>query len=109
QSDWYQTAANKGSLLLHELRRRLGPKEFIDLMESFGQQNAGKEVTTAAFREHVERAAGKRPNGFVDYWLAQQGLTRLRPGPVRPLAWRILLHHVLPRRMGESAHRLWHA
>src|SRR5206468_10858021 len=48
----------------------------------FGRQHAGKVVTTAAFREHIERAAGKRLNGFFDYWLEQPGLPALRLGQV---------------------------
>ena len=34
------------------------------MMESFGKENAGKEVTTAQFRAHVEKAAGKKVEHF---------------------------------------------
>jgi hypothetical protein len=67
--EWYRIAAGKGVLLLHELHRTLGTKQFEEMMESFGKQHAGKEVTTAQFREHVEKAASKKVEAFFDGWL----------------------------------------
>jgi hypothetical protein len=82
QSDWYGVAAGKGVLVLQELRRLLGPAAFEKAMDSFGRQNAGKEVTSAQFQAHLEQATGKSLGTFFDYWLQQPGLPQLRLGKV---------------------------
>jgi hypothetical protein len=71
-------AEGKGVLVLHQLRRLLGNDVFVEAMESFGKQNAGKEVSTAEFREHVEKASGKKLVEFFDYWLIEEGLPVLK-------------------------------
>jgi hypothetical protein len=78
QSDWYGVAAGKGVLVLHELRRYLGPAVFEEAMDSFGRQHAGQEVTAAEFQAHLEGATGKRLNAFFDYWLQQPGLPAIQ-------------------------------
>src|SRR5262249_19583602 len=78
RDEWYRVAAGKGFWALHELRRAVGDERFADLMESFGKEWAGKEVTAAAFRAHAEKAAGKKLDGFFDYWLDQTGLPALK-------------------------------
>jgi hypothetical protein len=83
QDEWYRVAAGKGTLVLHELRQLLGDKEFIPLMESFGKENGGKQVTTVQFRAHVEKAAGKKVDGFFDYWLNEPGVPLLRLAQVK--------------------------
>jgi hypothetical protein len=80
QSDWYEIAANKGFLLLHELRSLLGDTTFQEMMDKFGTEHAGHEVATAEFQAHAERAAGKPLNSFFSYWLHGQGLPRLGVG-----------------------------
>src|SRR5262249_38797218 len=60
--DWYDRATGRGVLVLHELRRLLTPNDFDKAMEDFGTASAGKAITTAEFREHLEKAA-KRPLG----------------------------------------------
>jgi hypothetical protein len=82
QNDWYRVAAGKGVLALHELRRLLGDDGFRDLMEAFGKEHAGKEVTVAEFQAHAARAAGKPLDSFFAYWTKQPGLPSLRLGPV---------------------------
>src|SRR5262249_50213342 len=72
--EWYRMASGKGVLLLHALREKIGEKDFDELMETFGKRNAGKEVTTAQFRAHVEQAGGKKLDGFFDTWLNETGL-----------------------------------
>src|SRR5262249_38959223 len=74
QNDWYRVAEGKGVWVLHELRRLLGEKKFPEVMDSFGRDHAGKEVTSAEFQAHVERAAGHRLHGFFDFWLREPGL-----------------------------------
>jgi hypothetical protein len=49
-------------------------------MASFGKENAGKEVSTAQFREHVEKASGKELVAFLNFWVKQDGLPVLQIG-----------------------------
>jgi hypothetical protein len=77
RDDWYRIASGKGVLVLHELRRVVGAKEFQEIMDGFGRKNAGKQVTTAEFTAHVEKAAGAKVKGFFAYWLTQTGLPTL--------------------------------
>ncbi|HLN29865.1 MAG TPA: C45 family autoproteolytic acyltransferase/hydrolase [Gemmataceae bacterium] len=77
RSEWYRVASGKGLLLLHELRHQLGNAAFDKMMDSFGREHAGQQVSTAEFQAHVERAAGKPMQGFFDTWLQQPGLARL--------------------------------
>jgi hypothetical protein len=72
--DWYRVASGKGVLVLHELRRLLGNKEFAEMMDSFGRAHAGKEITAAEFQAHVEKAGGEKVAGFFDYWVKESGL-----------------------------------
>ncbi len=74
RDEWYRVAAGKGVLVLHELRRLLGDKDFFAVMDAFGREHAGKEVTAAEFQAHVEKAAGKKVAGFFDYWQKETGL-----------------------------------
>jgi hypothetical protein len=67
-------------LVLHQLRRLLGNEVFLEAMASFGKENAGKEVSTAQFREHVEKASGKELVAFLNFWVKQDGLPVLQIG-----------------------------
>jgi hypothetical protein len=78
RDDWYRVASGKGVWLLHELRRQMGDAPFEEMMESFGKEHAGKEVTTAEFQAHAEKAAGKPLGAFFDQWLKQPGLPTFR-------------------------------
>jgi hypothetical protein len=73
-NDWYQAAEGKGVLLLHELRRRLGKGAFVELMEAFGRENAGKPTSTGKFRAAAEKAGSGKLAGFFDEWLERTGL-----------------------------------
>ena len=61
-------------LLLDALRAKVGAKAFAEMMDSFGRANAGKEVTTAMFRSHAEKATGHKLGDFFDGWLNKVGL-----------------------------------
>ncbi len=76
--DWYRVAAGKGALVLHELRRLLGDEHFKEMMDKFGREHAGKEVSSADFIAAASKAAGKPLDAFFDYWLHQPGLPTLR-------------------------------
>ena len=84
RDEWYRIASGKGVLLLHELRQKVGHETFDDAMDRFGKDNAGKPVTTAAFRAIIEKASGKELSEFFESWLEQTGLpsdVRNRSGP----------------------------
>jgi hypothetical protein len=80
RDEWYRMAGGKGVLLLHQLRKLLGNDTFVKAMDSFGRDNAGKEVTTAQFQAHVEKASGKQLQSFFDHWLNQPGLPVVQIG-----------------------------
>src|SRR5262249_40351998 len=82
QRHWFDVAEGKGALVLQELRQLLGDASFEQMMDSFGRDHAGKEVTSAEFQMHAERQAGKPLREFFDYWLQQPGLPTLGLGPV---------------------------
>jgi hypothetical protein len=70
--------------MLNSLRQHLGADNFDAMMERFGKANAGKPVTTAAFRKAAEDADhGEKPFPF-DFWLEYPGLpeyVRNQSGP----------------------------
>jgi hypothetical protein len=76
QSDWYRVAAGRGVWLLHSLRRQMEAKTFDDMMDAFGREHAGKPVSAAQFRAHVEKWVGNSRADFFDAWLKQTGLPR---------------------------------
>jgi hypothetical protein len=81
-SAWYDAATGKGVLVLHELRRWLGDEVFLKMMEAFGQEHAGREVTVADFQKHIAKSSGKTVDHFFAYWTTQLGLPSLRLGGV---------------------------
>jgi hypothetical protein len=80
RDEWYRMAEGKGVLLLHQLCKLVGHDAFVKAMESFGRQNAGKDVTAAHFQAHVEKSSGKKLSDFFDYWLNQPGLPGVQIG-----------------------------
>ncbi len=72
--NWYRIAAGKGFLVLHELRAQLGDKVFAEIMDSFGTQYAGKEVSSGDFVAHVIKESKKDLKPFFEYWLTKPGL-----------------------------------
>jgi hypothetical protein len=77
QDDWYRVAAGKGLLVLHELHRTLGDEHFRQMMEEFGRQHDGKQVTSAEFVAAASKSAGKPLEQFFDYWLNKSSLPTL--------------------------------
>jgi Phospholipase B len=71
--DWCDLATGKGILLLTALRTQMGDDKFVEMMDAFGQANAGKEVTTAQFREHAEKAYGKPLASLFDPFVIGKG------------------------------------
>jgi hypothetical protein len=74
RDEWARIASGKGVLFLHALRQAMGDSLFEKTMDAFGRANAGKQVTTAMFRECVEKATGKPMSYLFDNWLNQTGL-----------------------------------
>jgi hypothetical protein len=84
RDEWFRIASGKGVLLLHALRQKLGAPSFDEMMTRFGKENAGKPVTSAAFRTCVENALEKPLDDLFDAWLDRPGLPatmRDRSGP----------------------------
>src|SRR5262249_4092857 len=71
---WYRIASGKGVLALHALRNLLGEDNFVKGMQTFGEENAGKKVTTTAFLKHMSKASGKKLDEFSEFWLQETGL-----------------------------------
>jgi hypothetical protein len=81
RDEWYQIASGKGTLFLAALRDLVGHESFAALMDEFGRAHAGKPVSTAQFREHVEKTAkGKPVAALFDTWLQGKGLPTSFPG-----------------------------
>ncbi len=70
---WHGVAQGKGVLMLLALRDKVGAEAFDRAMDEFGTANAGKEVTTAQFREHLART-DKSLDPLFATWLDGTGL-----------------------------------
>jgi len=79
---WNQISLGKGVMLLHSLKGMIGATEFEELMEDFGRQNGGKEVTSRQFQEFIEKGTGRNLKAFFDAWLDLTGLPLLELGAV---------------------------
>jgi hypothetical protein len=74
QDAWFRVAAGKGVLLLHELRGLMGADAFDKMMDEFGRAHAGKEVSTAEFRNFAAKHTDKGLGAFFNAWLTRTGL-----------------------------------
>ena len=57
-------------MLLAALRAHLGGEVFDKAMDAFGRAHSGQEVTTADFRDHLEKAAGHSLASHFEPWLS---------------------------------------
>ena len=64
ENDGYDQVSGRGVLVLHKLRETLGAEVFDAALDQFGKGNAGREVTTADFRAHLEKVTGKSLEAF---------------------------------------------
>jgi hypothetical protein len=69
---WYQIAAGKGVALLSRIRDEMKTQQFLDCMDEFGRAHAGKKVSTAQFREHVEKSLGQSLGPWFTEWITQR-------------------------------------
>ena len=79
---WNQIALGKGVLLLHSLRGLVGATRFEELMEDFGRENGGKQVSSLQFEQFMEKGTGRSWAAFFDAWLNQAGLPMLALGKI---------------------------
>lgn len=65
----------KGALVLHALRERLGEELFWRGLRAYTRDHFSKSVTTADFQRAMERSTGKDLSDFFDEWvyLASKG------------------------------------
>jgi hypothetical protein len=58
RGDWYDIAKGQGVWLLHRLRLRVGLPELRRVLDEFGTQHAGEEVSSSAFVAHLRAQLG---------------------------------------------------
>jgi Phospholipase B len=101
--EWYRVAANKGVLMLAEMRSLLGAEAFDRMMDEFGGEHAGKAVTTRQFVTHLNKHAGTLSSGdgkgsgsklddMLAAWLEKTGL----PGGAKGGPFSVLTFHHEP-------------
>ncbi len=74
--DWDKPTKNdrtlvyyKGAYVIYLLREELGDKAFWAGIRAYTQKYFGKSVTTADFKETMEKSAGKDLNEFFNKWI----------------------------------------
>ena len=70
-------AYEKGSLILHMLRKDLGDSTFWKCLRSFYNEFAGRNANTDDFRTTCEKVSGKDLKKFFQQWLYTPGHPRL--------------------------------
>ncbi|MDX1937369.1 MAG: M1 family metallopeptidase [Flavihumibacter sp.] len=68
----------KGSWVLHMLRRKLGDDNFSKGLKNYYQQYAGKNASTEDFRKVMETTSGQDLQSFFTQWLYTPGQPQLR-------------------------------
>jgi aminopeptidase N len=68
----------KGGLVLHELRKRLGDEAFFKAIRHYVQAHAGKAVETVDLARAVEEATGKNIDRFFDEYVLRAGHPQLK-------------------------------
>ncbi len=67
----------KGSWVLHMLRRRMGDERFWAGIRDYYAQYMNRTATTGDFRRAMERASGQDLSAFFQQWLYRGGVPRL--------------------------------
>jgi aminopeptidase N len=68
----------KGSWVLHMLRRQLGDSVFHKIVRNYYDQYKGKNATTEDFKMVAEKTSGKKLGAFFNQWLLTPGMPRLK-------------------------------
>jgi hypothetical protein len=80
---WRIVTYEKGSWIVHMLRRRLGDERFLEMLGQFRQHYQFQAVTTDQFRRVAAAALGPRSldprlEGFFDQWVYGTGIPALK-------------------------------
>lgn len=68
----------KGSMVFHMLRQRLGKDLFFDTLKNFSRKYGGKYANWDDFKKAFKRAGGKKLDQFFSQWLDRPGGPRLK-------------------------------
>jgi aminopeptidase N len=68
----------KGSWVLHMLRRKIGDDHFNKGLKNYYQQYAGKNASTEDFRKVMETTSGQDLQPFFNQWLYTSGQPQLK-------------------------------
>ena len=68
----------KGGLVLHELRRRLGDDDFFASIRSYVAAHAGGSVETVDLARAIERTTGRNVDRFFDEYVLRAGHPQLK-------------------------------
>jgi hypothetical protein len=90
----FRMTANRGVLLLDELRRQMGDDKFFEMMTRFFAANSTKAVSAAQFID----AAGEKERGFIEAWLQSRDL----PGDLGGAAYLLSEYHSLATAIGRT-------
>ncbi|MBI3184378.1 MAG: HEAT repeat domain-containing protein [Myxococcales bacterium] len=69
---------DKGALVLHELRRRLGDPLFFKALRRYVELHRGRSVETVDFARTVEETTGRNLDGFFDQYVFAPGHPELK-------------------------------
>jgi hypothetical protein len=69
---------NKSAMVLHMLRRLVGDDAFFDGLRRFYQDWKFRKAGTDDFRIAMEEASGQDLSRFIDAWIAEPSIPRLR-------------------------------
>ncbi|MSQ32363.1 MAG: hypothetical protein EXR59_03880 [Dehalococcoidia bacterium] len=68
----------KGSLVLHMLRRTLGDKLFWRAMNNYVARNAGRNVVTSDLQRAAEEVSGRSLESFFEQWVFKTGFPEFK-------------------------------
>jgi aminopeptidase N len=71
---------NKGIMVFHMLKKKIGPEAFDQGLRLFIQNNQERAATWDEIRTAMEKASGKNLGMFFDQWLSRKGLPVLDAG-----------------------------
>ena len=86
------TVYQKGGSVFHLLRLTLGDAAFFGALRQIQRDYADRPLSTDAFRQSLEAAAGRDLGPLFDRWVTREGLPTLRTRwdePTRTLSWSV--------------------
>lgn len=76
---WQTLTYDKGAIVLHMLRERLGAKAFHQGATALYAEHQGREIGLDEFRKAFERAGKTSLQAFFDQWLNRPGVASVMP------------------------------